>query len=164
MKKIYEVGGFLNRNFVGQISYTICLDQEYEEMDIRFSFDKQRYTSVTEELKQEVLAECSEEYTSLIRSDKELTEMIKGMKTEINTIVTMNDTFIGGIHRQLADRHMYFSEKQASDGCILQKSIHGVVKITLIVFNVLRDETHYTLSLSVNAKPTGNKHEETHYI
>ena len=163
MKKIYEISGFLNKNFVGQVSYTICLDQEYTEMDICFSFDKHRYTNITDELKQEVIAACSEEYTTLISSDEVLTEIIKDMKTEIHTIVTMNDTFIGGVHKQLTERHMYFSENQASDGCIIQKSIHGVIKITLIVFNVLMDETHYTLSMSVNTKSTYNE-KETYYV
>ncbi len=154
MKKIYEVSGMLNKNFVGQISYTVCLDQEYKEMDICFSFDKQHYTIITDELKQEIIDACSEEYTTLVNSEEALTEMIKDMKTEIHIIATMNDTFIGGIHKQLTDRHMYFSENKASDGCILQKSIHGVIKITLIAFNVLMDETHYTLSMSVNEKST----------
>ncbi len=52
MKVLYKVGGTLSKDFIGQISYTVCLDQKYEELDIEFSFDKQRYTAadVTEDV------------------------------------------------------------------------------------------------------------------
>jgi len=150
MNKIYEVGGTLNKGFVGQISYTICLDKEYEEMDIVFSFDKQHYTTITEELKKEIVDTCNGEYASETASDKAISSAIEGMKTEIHTIATMNDVFIGGIHKQLTTRHMYFSPSQTSDGCIVQKSINGVIKITLVVFNVILDETNYSVTLSTN--------------
>ena len=54
MKTIYQVGGKLCKNFIGQISYTVCLDQTYEELDIEFSFGPQHFRpeDVTPELKQ----------------------------------------------------------------------------------------------------------------
>lgn len=149
MKKIYEVGGSLNKGFVGQISYTVCLDKEYHEMDIEFSFDKQRYTTITEELKKEIVESCNGEYQNEIATDELITSAISGMKTEIHTIAYMNDNFIGGVHKQLTTRHMYFSPEKASDGCIPQQRIHGVIKVTLVVFNVLMDDTNYKLILSV---------------
>ena len=148
MKIIYEVAGVLNKGFVGQISYTICLAKDYEEMNIEFSFDKQHYTTITEELKNEIVEACNGDYGNETASDEAITGAIKGMKTEIHTIVTMNDKFIGGIHKQLTTRHMYFSPSETSDGCIAQKNINGVVKITLVVFNVILDETHYSVILS----------------
>jgi hypothetical protein len=150
MKTIYKVGGRINKGFVGQISYTVCLDNVYEEMDITFSFDKQRYTDITNELKNEIVEACNGDYGWEITSDEKITNAIKDMKTEIHTIVTMNDVFIGGVHKQLTTRHMYYSPYQTSDGCIPQKSIHGVIKITLVVFNVILDDTHYDVILSVN--------------
>jgi hypothetical protein len=150
MKKIFSVGGILNKGFVGQISYIVCLDDEYDVMDIEFSFDKQRYTVITEELKAEVIAECNGEYGLDTATEEQLTNEIKQMKTEIHTIVSMNDEFIGGVHKQLTTRHMYYSPEQTSDGCIPQKSINGVIKITLVVFNVIQDETHYDVILSVD--------------
>lgn len=154
MKKIYEVGGILNKGFIGQISYTVCLDKEYRGMDIEFSFDKQRYSVVTEDLKEEIINICNEEeYGQDLNNDEKLTDSILGMKTEIHTIATMNDKFIGGIHKQLTSRHMYFSPSFTSEGCITQTSISGVIKITLIVFNVLLDHTNYLLTLSVEEPP-----------
>lgn len=149
MKKIYEVGGILNKGFVGQISYSICLDKEYEEMDISFSFDKQHHTIITEEMKKELIEECAGEYSNEIATDEAIIGAISGMKTEIHTIATMNDEFIGGIHKQLKTRHMYYSPSETSEGCIPQKSINGVIKLTLVVFNVIMDDTHYTVQLSV---------------
>jgi len=149
MKKIYEVGGILNKGFIGQISYVVCLDKEYKGMDIEFSFDKQRYSAVTEELKEEIIDICKKEYGQDMNNDENLTDSILSMKTEIHTIATMNDEFIGGIHKQLTSRHMTFSPSFTSEGCIAQSSITGVIKITLIVFNVLLDLTNYHLTLSV---------------
>jgi hypothetical protein len=150
MKKIYEAGGTLNKGFVGQISYTVCLDKEYKEMDIAFSFDKQRYNDITSELKEEIIKACKGEYSTETSSDEVLTRAIKEMKTEIHTIATMNDVFIGGVHKQLTTRHMIFSPSHTSEGCTRHKTINGVIKITLAVFNVISDDTHYNLSLSVN--------------
>ena len=150
MKIVYKAGGILNKGFVGQIAYTVCLDKEYEVMDIEFSFDKQRYTTITEELKAEVIEACNGEYELKSASDEEITNIVKEMKTEIHTLASMNDVFIGGVHKQLTTRHMIFSPEHTSDGCIPQKSINGVLKITLVVFNVILDDTHYEITLSVN--------------
>ena len=150
MKTIYHVGGILNKGFVGQISYTICLDREYHGMDIAFTFDKQRYTTITEELKSELIAACPGEYSSVTASEEALVDALKGMKTEIHTLATMNDVFIGGIHKQLTSRHMLYSSEYTSEGCIPQDRIFGVIKLTLVVFNVILDDTHYEVTLSVN--------------
>ena len=60
MKTIYQVGGKLCKDFIGQISYTVCLDQTYEELDIEFSFGPQHFRpeDVTPELKQHLLDYC----------------------------------------------------------------------------------------------------------
>ena len=53
LKTIYHVEGKLCKDFIGQISYTVCLDQTYEELDIEFSFGPQHFRpeDVTPELK-----------------------------------------------------------------------------------------------------------------
>lgn len=150
MKTIYNVGGILNKGFVGQISYTICLDREYNGMDIAFTFDKQRYTTITEELKTELIDACNGEYGSETSSEEAITDAVKDMKTEIHTLATMNDVFIGGVHKQLTTRHMLYSSEYTSEGCIPQNKIYGVIKLTLVVFNVILDDTHYQVTLSVN--------------
>ena len=70
------------------------------------------------------------------------------LKTEIHPLATLNDEFIGCIHKQLPDRHMIFSKDFTSLGCIPQERFEGVLKITLLVFNVAKDNTRYTLSVS----------------
>lgn len=148
MENLYEVSGTLNKGFVGQISYTICLDKDYKEMDIIFSFDKQRYKVITEDLKTELIAKCQGKYNVESATDELITSTIMGMKTELQIIVTMNDEFIGGVHRQENPKHLYFSDLQATEGCIPQPSINGVIKITVLAFSVILDDTHYQLSLS----------------
>lgn len=60
MKTIYQVEGKLCKDFIGQISYTVCLDQTYGELDIEFSFGPQHFRpeDVTPELKQRLLDYC----------------------------------------------------------------------------------------------------------
>ena len=70
------------------------------------------------------------------------------LKTEIHPLVMLNDEFVGCIHKQLPDRHMIFKGDYASEGCIPQKKFEGVLKITLLVFNVAKDNTRYTLTVS----------------
>lgn len=150
MKSIYHVKGTLNKGFVGQISYTICLDQEYKEMDICFTFHKQHYDTITDELITEYVEACNGEYPSEVDSQEKIINSLKGAKTEIHPIVTMNDIFIGGVHQQLTTRHLTFAPGYASEGCIVQEQISGMIKVTLVVFNVIMDDTDYSVTLSVN--------------
>ena len=128
MKMIYHAEGKLCKDFVGQISYTVCLDQTYEELDIEFSFQPQHFRpeDVTPELEHAIYHE---------------------MKTEIHTLATLNDEFIGCIHRQLTTRHMHFSSTEATEGCIPLASVEGVLKVTILAFSVLLDNTEYTLTV-----------------
>ena len=149
MKEIYHVEGSVNRGFVGQITYMVCLEKPCTKLDIHFSFDeaKRRYKEedVTSELIEETIR-LSRENCGAEIDEKRAREVILGeMKTEIHTLAVLNDEFIGCIHKQLPDRHMIFSPEETSLGCIPQEKMEGVLKITLLVFNVAKDDTHYTL-------------------
>lgn len=151
MKVLYKAGGTLSKDFIGQISYTVCLDGKYEELDIEFSFDKQKYTAadVTEDVIRELTDYCRSNYgLELPPGADPVKEIIDSSKTEIHTLAMLNDKFIGCIHRQLTNRHMRFSSSSATEGCIPQTDLEGVLKVTVLVFNVLMDDTHYTLQVS----------------
>lgn len=142
--------GKLCKDFIGQISYTVCLDQTYEELDIEFSFGPQHFRpeDVTPELKQHLLDYCKKEYGIEEPTPEEWEDAVyHGMKTEIHTMATLNDTFIGNIHRQLTTRHMHFTATEATEGCIPQPTIEGVLKVTILVFSVLLDNTDYQLTV-----------------
>ena len=64
MDKLYRAAGTVDRDFVGQITYTICLDHPLHELDIEFSFDKQRFqeSDVTPALIAETAQICREKY------------------------------------------------------------------------------------------------------
>lgn len=152
MKTVYQVQGKLSKDFVGQISYTVCLDESYEELDIEFSFGPRTFApeDITPELKQELIDYCKKEYDLEFASQKELEDAIYGqMKTEIHTLAMLNDEFIGCIHRQLTTRHMHFTSEAATEGCIPQPIIEGVLKVTILAFSVLLDNTDYTLTVRV---------------
>ena len=131
MQIIYQVEGKLCRDFIGQISYTVCLEQTYDELDIEFSFGPQHFQPG------EVTSDEDELDDALCHQ----------MKTEIHTIAMLNDEFIGGIHRQLTTRHMHFTKEDATEGCIPQPAIEGVLKVIILAFSVLVDNTEYSLTV-----------------
>lgn len=150
-QQIYRVGGILDAGFVGQITYTISLDQVYDELDIHFSFDKRLYSEsdVTPELIDRLQTLCTAKYNAPTYPVEEFRQTIlHEMKTEIHTMAELNDNFIGCIHRQLTDRHMLYTKEFTSDGCLAQDTFFGVLKVTVLVFNVLLDNTQYTLTVS----------------
>ena len=150
-QQIYRVGGMLDAGFVGQITYTISLDQVYDELDIHFSFDKRLYSEsdVTPKLIDRLQTLCTAKYNAPTYPVEEFRQTIlHEMKTEIHTMAELNDNFIGCIHRQLTDRHMLYTKEFTSDGCLAQDTFSGVLKVTVLVFNVLLDNTQYTLTVS----------------
>ena len=150
-QQIYRVGGMLDAGFVGQITYTISLDQVYDELDIHFSFDKRLYSEsdVTTELIDKLQTLCTAKYDApTYPVEKFRQTILHEMKTEIHTMAELNDNFIGCIHRQLTDRHMLYTKEFTSDGCLAQDTFSGVLKVTVLVFNVLLDNTQYTLTVS----------------
>ena len=111
-------------------------------------FGNIREEEVTPELIREVTESIRENY-GLEYSEQRAKDVILGdMKTEIHTLATLNDEFIGCIHKQLDDRHMLYDGETASDGCIPQQKIDGVLKVTVLVFNVIKDNTRYSLTVS----------------
>ena len=152
MKEIYSVDGTVNRGFVGQITYMVCLEKSYEKLDIHFRFDDDKRTYAPEDITEQLMSDTRElilrDY-GISYSDEELRQSIlTRMKTEIHTLATLNEEFIGCVHKQLVDRHMLYDGNYASDGCIPQSKIEGVLKVTVLVFNVLKDNTRYTLTVS----------------
>ena len=96
MKVLYKVGGTLSKDFIGQISYTVCLDRKYEELDIEFSFDKQKYTAedVTEDVIRELTDYCRSNYgLELPPGADPVKEIMDSAKTEIHTLATDICTF-----------------------------------------------------------------------
>ena len=116
-QQIYRVGGMLDAGFVGQITYTVSLDQVYDELDIHFSFDKRLYSEsdITPELIDRLQTLCTAKYNAPTYPVEEFRQTIlHEMKTEIHTMAELNDNFIGCIHRQLTDRHMLYTKEFTS--------------------------------------------------
>ena len=45
---------------------------------------------------------------------------------------------------------MIVSVSEMSEGCVRPDSLEGVLKVTVLVFNVLMDETPYEVSVHIN--------------
>ncbi len=149
MEQIYQVEGILNRGFVGQITYAVCLEHPLRKLDIQFSFNQRTYEpeDLTDGLIRDVRELCKREYGMEYSDEEARKAMLSDMKTEIHTLATLNDEFIGCVHKQLIDRHMIYDGDFASEGCIPQDRIDGVLKVTVLAFNVLKDNTHYVLTV-----------------
>ena len=152
MKELYRVEGTLSRGFVGQITYTVCLEEPLKKLDIHFTFDqdkrKYRPEEVTDELIRDTKAVCLRNYDLTIDDDRARDIILGDMKTEIHTLATMNDEFLGCVHKQLTDRHMLWDGEAASEGCIPRPVFDGVLKVTVLVFNVIKNGTGYVLTVS----------------
>ena len=152
MNELYHVEGIVNRGFVGQITYMVCLDKPCDKLDIHFSFDRRKRKFAPREATPERIADTIEmlrrDYGEEISEERAYEIIVKDMKTEIHTLAMLNDEFIGCIHKQLADRHMLYDGEYASEGCIPQKKFEGVLKVTVLVFNVIKDNTRYKLTVS----------------
>jgi hypothetical protein len=55
MKEIYSVEGAVNRGFVGQITYMVCLEEVYDKLDIHFSFDADKRTYSPEDITEQLM-------------------------------------------------------------------------------------------------------------
>lgn len=157
MQQLYHVKGFLDSGFVGQITYTVCLPGRYEEMDIAFSFEKQHFPSLDAAPQLEIEDYCIREYGISILPEEREHAFLHEMKTEIHLMATLNDEFIGCIHKQLLERHMHYSLTELTEGCMMPPVIEGVLKVTVLVFNVLMDDTPYELSVAVDERMGGEK-------
>lgn len=163
MQKLYRVSGLLGKEYIGQITYTFCLPHEMEALDIGLTFEKQHYSSPDQVPVEELTDYCKKrydtsEYDSLSRS--ELADLfLRETKTEIHLMATLNDRFIGCIHKQLTDRHMLFGPDMLSEGCIMPEVIDGVLKVTVLVFQVLMDDTPYTVTVSGRKKESQEESE-----
>ena len=159
MQQLYQAKGLLSREFTGQITYTFCLPCPLKELDICLTFDKRRYDSPEQVPVEELMDYCRSHYDitayeSLSR--EELADLFfRETKTEIHLMATLNDSFIGCIHKQLTCRHMHFSPDMLSEGCLMPEVLDGVLKVTVLVFQVLMDDTPYTVTVS------GRKIEKT---
>ena len=146
MEKIYEVKGIVNKGFVGQISYTVNLPKRYDKLVIDFEFDKRtcedRYA-----MKDEVAKTLKDKYDFEYASEEELIDAMHDLKTEMHPAIFLNDEFVGNVHKQLQHRTMTITADSASEGCIPCTDIEGVLKVTVVVFNVIYDNTTYTVEV-----------------
>ncbi len=175
MNELYRVEGTLNKCFMGQITYTVCLEKPCTELDIHltYEFAELRYRDddlphdeiikvykteeyfrscppITPEVLEKTIREVSDMSGYTISEEEARRYLVYDidLKTEIHTLATLNDEFIGCVHKHLPDRHMIFRPDFASHGCIPREKLEGVLKVTLLVFNVAKDNTRYTLSVS----------------
>ncbi len=151
MRQLYEAKGLLSKEFIGQITYTFCLTEPLDELDICLAFDKQHYDAPSQVPVEELVDYCRVRYdTSAYESmsqDQLAQLFFRETKTEIHLSASLNDEFIGCIHKQLTCRHMHFGPGELSEGCIMPKRLEGVLKVTVLVFQVLLDDTSYTVTV-----------------
>ena len=164
MKQLYQARGMLSRNFTGQITYTFCLPYALEELDICLTFDKQHYDSPAQVPVEELVEYCRSRYDISAYenlSREELAELFfKETKTEIHVSAELDGHFIGCIHKQLTCRHMHFGPDMLSEGCLMPDVLDGVLKVTVLAFQILLDDTPYTVTVSGRKLEKKDKTEE----
>ena len=102
-------------------------------------------TAPRREWKKFLKLEVLEKYGKTLCGDELKKAILSDMKAEIHTLAMLDDTFIGCIHRQMTERHMVYNGPYATEGCIPTESFSGVLRVIVLVFNVIKDATHYRL-------------------
>lgn len=152
MQQLYQARGLLSKDFTGQITYTFCLPYVLEELDICLTFEKQHYDSPAQVPVEELADYCRRHYNTTAYdsfSREQLAQLFfRETKTEIHISASLNDHFIGCIHKQLLCRHMHFGPDELSEGCLMPETMDGVLKVTVLAFQVLMDDTPYTITVS----------------
>ena len=127
-------------------------DGSLEELDICLTFDKQHYDSPAQVPVEELAGYCRQRYDTTAYENMSREQLaalfMRETKTEIHICASLNDVFIGCIHKQLTCRHMHFSPEDLSEGCIMPGRLEGVLKVTVLAFQVLMDDTPYTVTVS----------------
>lgn len=148
MAILYETTGSVNSGFQGTIAYTVHLPLALSALQIDFSFQKQRLHEIGSRRKQEVAAAYRRRFGIEHLPEDQIVRAAKGMKTEIQLAAFLNGEFIGGIHRQMTERTMRITAEEATEGAIPQPELTGVLRVELIFFHVLYNETNYALTVS----------------
>lgn len=148
MAILYEATGAVNSGFQGTISYTVYVPSTLTALQIDFSFQKQRLHEIGSKRKEEVTATFRRRFGIEDMPEDEVIRAAQGMKTEIQLAAFLGGEFIGGIHRQMAERTMRITADEATEGAIPQAELSGVLRVEVIFFHVLYNETNYTLTVS----------------
>lgn len=154
MENRIDVKGTVDRSFQGTVSYFVALRNRCSALKIDFSFTPQRLDRVAGEVKTELARVYAERY-GVNRTESQLEQSGRSMKTEIQLAAFLNGEFAGGIHRQLAQRTLLIGKDFATEGALAQPVIQGALRVDLIFFNVLADGTEYRLQI-------GTEEEEDH--
>lgn len=141
---------FFNMSEEERRNHPLITPEIYEEFSAAAEAHRQTKPEITEDILQETI-EAIRIMSGVTISPEEARKILIyeiDLKTEIHPLAMLNDEFIGCIHRQESDRHMIFRSDYATEGCIPQERIEGVLKLTLLVFNIAKDNTRYTLTVS----------------
>lgn len=144
--------GTVMAGFVGNIQYHYELPESYSRLKITLYYDK-NLPKQPSLIQKEVMyhAYCTymaspipvETYTEI------LPDLWGAMKTEIQLAAFLNQSFVGNIHRSGQKKEMFLSlnENEISLGCMPLDAISGHLQIILQFFQVLYDQTNYTLTI-----------------
>lgn len=147
MNQFFSVRGTLEHGHVGQICYYQPLRQTIHHLEIRCSFNKQYYDRIPEAALAELSRTLQLRSPGWVLSEPELDRLAAGLKTEIQIEALLDQRVIGGMHNQQSERTLIWSPGFTSPGCQSQTEMSGLLCVSLLVFNVLSDQTQYTLEV-----------------
>lgn len=142
--QLYKVSGELMKGFLGHITYETILPDNMSKLLIEMSFDKRKMENVRQEDTQACIRAWENNF-SAVPDEKMIQEMIHMQKTEINVSVYHNQAYLGCAHRDEMCKKICISSEGSSEGFRLWKPSGGNLKVILHVYQMLNDNTPYTV-------------------
>ena len=143
---LYRVSGKLPKGFLGHIAYTTVLPKELTGLRLVTTFDKREPAQDLDALRAGCLEAVGENAPGAQLPDSLLDAVLRMPKAEINMSVFFDGACVGCAHRDSLKKEVYISPERASAG-FLNCRPRGLARIVLHVYNILNDDTEYTLEL-----------------
>ncbi|OOB80226.1 MAG: hypothetical protein BEN19_06035 [Epulopiscium sp. Nuni2H_MBin003] len=145
---MYEFKGTLPRYYSGNVCYQYNLQKPCKSLRIRMEYMPTDREENAKEFTEIVTQQLYKAYNRM-PSEDEINTALKGVKTEIQLAVYLNDEFLGNIHNPSTVKDMLFDESsERTIGCIKAKPpFFGKLKIIVNSFYVIDKEVSYTVQV-----------------
>lgn len=147
MKLISKFMGEVQCGFVGNIQFNQELNQKYQELYIVLSYKEGKTDVMHSEILLPKIEKAWEEYTGKKLTNKDVPDVLKKMKTEIQLCAFINEDFLGNVHKPGNIKEMLITDKEATAGCMTCSNIQGHLRVIINFFQVISKDVTYTLSI-----------------
>ncbi|MDM8203572.1 hypothetical protein QUW03_04205 [Faecalicoccus acidiformans] len=140
---LLHAAGQLSKGWQGDVIYKSPLPCDVDQIQIDFSFSKREIID-DGNLEKQCRDAIAQNDPNLSLSVDQIQIFMERPKAELNLSVFVDGFCAGSAHYDALDKHVELSSDHASLGFVPCK-IQGMLELQIKVFNVVQDETPYSL-------------------